>query len=381
MSRQFNPSGGSTTDVVVFSKGNAPDDQGPITIGVLAKMDVSTGDFWMLQGTKTGTPVYGFLAVNNGGEKLYIENDFDPTGVMTLVGGSWYWYVITKAAGSSKPRYHKWDLSGAWTHTDSGTNVGDGTGPIDTLRVGNNVNLNRNWRGLMAVDTAVDTAMNDAAVEAAFTLNASDLLTALTGAGGQSFMHRWNQGSTATSVTDDTGGGCDQSSITGTAVSADDPSGFDYSLTPPSVDGDAAQTVTFTGTATAAVDRPATASQTVTFAGAAVADVQRGQTASQTVAFAGTADAMVIHNASATQTITLGGTVTPEPDAAPAIVTGNWNSLLSIVRANIADVQRFRTQRIIECPNHAYPLEPGRTPDTVHCVFGGEVFDLYGNPR
>lgn len=356
MSRQFNPSGGSTTDVVNFSLGNAPPDQGPITIGVLAKMDAATGDFWMIQGSAGATAVWGMLAVSNSGERLYMENDFDATGASGLTGGAWRWYVVTKAAGSNKPRWHVWDLSGAWTHVDGGTNVGDGSGPITQLRVGNNANLNRNWRGLIAVDAAWASVLNDAAVEAAFTLNASATLAA-----GPAFMHRWNQASTATSVTDDTGGGANQSSITGTAVSADDPVGYNYNLST-SVDasGDITATAGRTGAATVEPGGQGTATASAAIAGAATVTANATGTMSVSAAITGTTDQAV----------------TP---TAPA--TNGWGGLLSIYQQNVAEVRNTLTQPITECPNHRYPLEQSAAhPGVLHCVFGGEVFDIHGNP-
>lgn len=371
MSRQFDTSGGA--DSITFSPGGAPPDQGPITIAVLAKAFSTVGwTGWMVAGRKTGTAVLGFLTSNNAGAKLFAENDFG-NGVSGL-STSWRWYVMRKAAGNVQPTISVWDLSGAWSHTANSANVGDGTGPIDTLYVGSQNGSGNGWRGSIAMVAMWTAALTDGQVEARMTLNARDAYNA-----SPSWMIRLNQASTATSVTDDTGGGGDQSAISGTSVDADDPPGFNYALTS-NVDGTASQTVTFTGTAAGQVDRSTSAAQTATFAGTAVADVQRGTTAAQMASFTGTAAAQVIANATAAQTILLPGTVVPEPDAAPAARQGNWNSLLSIYRQNEADTRAFLAKTITECPNHLYPLEPGRSPGTLHCRFGGELFDMHGNP-
>ena len=375
MSRQFDTSGGA--DSITFSVGNAPPDEGPITVGVLAKaFSVAGFTMWMIRGTKAGTPIWGLLTTNNSGPKLFAENDFG-NGVSGLSTG-WRWYVMTKASGNVAPRIHVWDLSGAWSHTDDSAGVLDGTGPIDVLLLGTAGGGSNGWRGSIAVAAAVDTAMNDAAVEAAFTLSAATLLTAVN-TSTKKWMVRLNQASTATSVTDDTSGSGDQSAISGTSVDADDPPGYNYALTTPPVNGQAAQTVTATQVATAAVTRSTDAAQTVTATATAVADVQRGQTVAQTVTATGAATAVVIHNASANQTITATAAVTPEPAPAAPAHQGSWNSLLSIYRQNQADRKQFYTNPITECPLHLYPLEPGPTPGTLHCVFGGHFLDIHGN--
>lgn len=371
MSRQFDTTAGA--DYITFSPGGAPIDQGPITVAVLAKANSVAGfTMWTCRGSKTGTAIWGFLTSNNAGPKLFAENDFG-SGVSGL-STSWRWYVMSKASGgASIPRIHVWDLSGAWTHTDNTAGVADGTGPIDTIYVGGNGSGTNGWRGSIACVATWSSALSDAAIEAAMTLRAADVFGATPG-----WMIRLNQSSTATSVTDDTGGGGNQSAITGTSIDADDPPGFSYALTN-TVSGDAAQTDTFTGTAGAAVDRPATAAQTTALAGTVTADAPRGTTAAQTVALAGSATGQVVAYSSASQTITFAGAVQPEPDAIAAS-RGNWNSLLSIYRQNEADTRQFLTNPIVECPFHLYPLEPGRVPGTLHCKFGGELFDIHGNP-
>jgi hypothetical protein len=146
------------------------------------------------------------------------------------------------------------------------------------------------------------------------------------------------------------------------------------------VDGTVTQTVTATAVVDAVVDRSTTAAQTVTATAAVAGTVTLGQTVAQTVTANAVVDAVVIHNATVAQTVTATGSVTPEPAAAPVTSGGaGWNGLLSIYRQNAADTVRFLTTPLTQCPYHAYPLEPGRTPGTLHCKFGGEIFDLYGN--
>ena len=371
MSRQFDTSGGA--DSITFSAGGAAPDQGPITIAVLAKsFSVAGFTMWMARGTKTGTAIWGMLTSNNSGPKIFAENDFG-NGVAGL-STSWRWYVMTKASGSALPRIHVWDLSGAWSHTDNSANVADGSGPIDTIIVGSAGSGANGWRGSIAVEAVYTTAMNDAAVEAAFTLSAAAAFNA-----SPSWMIRLNQASTATSVTDDTGGGGNQTAISGTSVDADDPPGFSYALTN-NVDISGNRAVTATVAGAAEVDHNAAGDRAVTATMTGAATVQPGGQGALSVSAAITGAATVIHNASGDMSVSAVITGTTEPDVTITPPSGNnWGSLLSIYRQNAADVQRFLTTPLTQCPYHAYPLEPGRTPNTTHCKFGGEIFDLYGN--
>lgn len=226
MSRSFSPSAGS--DSITFLPGAAPPDQGPITIAILAKAaSLTAWTGWLISG-RTAGGVWGLLTSNNGGPRLFAENDFGAgvTGLST----SWRWYVMTKAAGAALPRIHIGDLAGGWTHTNDTFAVNDGSGPITSIVLGSNGT--NGWRGSIAVAAAWDSVLNDSAIEATMTLKASDVFSAV-----PTWMVRLNQTSTATAVPDDTPGGGNQSAIIGTSIDVDDPPGFDYALTvtPPPV--------------------------------------------------------------------------------------------------------------------------------------------------
>lgn len=224
MSRLFN--GGVAADCITFAPGNAPPDQGPITMAVLTRPSSSSFLGYAIQGAASTTSV---LALLTFGGKLFIERDFSSgTGAITT---DWWWFVATKASGNVPERWHYRNitLGGAWTHVDAGGNVTDGTGPIDSLRIGGAVSgaASDSWRGRIAASALWVSALTDLAVEAACTLAASDLLAA-----SPNWMVRLNQASTATNVQDDTGGGGNQTALSGTAVDADEPPGWSYALTP-----------------------------------------------------------------------------------------------------------------------------------------------------
>lgn len=387
MSRQF--STGAGTDSITFDAGGAPPDEGPITVAVLAKAFSTAGwTGWMVAAKNTGTSIWGTLTTNNAGAKLFAENDFG-NGVAGL-STSWQWYVMTKASGAAKPRWHVWDLSGTWSHTDGDANVGDGTGPIDTIFVGSQNGSSNGWRGSIAVVAtwAADLSTGgttDAAVEAAMTLSAADTFNT-----SPDWMIRLNQASTATSVTDDTGGGGDQSAISGTSVDADDPPGFDYSLTPPSFETTltAGPTVALTLAGQVVYDTTVTAGPAVslTLAGQVVYDTTvsmgvsaalsargaLGATIGQGVSQGLTLAGSVTHGMTMGLTcgVTLDGTVTGGHIETPS----GWNTIMGAVNEARAEHQRHRDRERhpLDCPVHLWPLQP-LGGNRYHCQFGGHV--------
>lgn len=229
MSRAFNGS----SDSITFGAGAAPPDQGPITIIVLVKAANTSGfTGWMTRGRKTGTAVWSSLTSNNAGPKFFMESDFT-NGVAGLTTG-WAYYVVTKDPGAAVPRWHVKNVTAgtAFVHTDTtGGTVADGTGNITDIIVG------QSFPGSFAVVAAVPAKWSDAQIEARCTLAAVDLFNALSGTG---WMVRFNQASTATAVSDDTGNGGNQSALSGTTVDADNPPGYDYSLAAPPSQGSVA---------------------------------------------------------------------------------------------------------------------------------------------
>jgi len=373
MSRQFSTTAG--TDSITFSVGNAPPDQGPITIAVLAKATSTAGwTGWMLAGRKSGTAVLGFLTSNNGGPRLFAENDFG-NGVAGI-STSWRWYVMTKASGAAAPRMHVWDLSGAWSHTDNSATVGDGTGPIDTLIVGSQSGSSNGWRGSIAVVAADAAAWSDAQVEARCTLAAADLFAA-----SPNWMIRLNQASTGTSVTDDTGGGGNQSAISGTSVDADDPPGFDYSLTPPApAQGSAAFTLDLhvapTGARTSAGSAPFTLGMHAAPTGARAS----AGSAAAHLNLAGHATGSNGTAAEGSANFVLNLATTALGEVAGRGRGSGWGSLYGVLNGQRADDEWFRVtwEHPTTCPIHRGVVLDQNAAGVLHCTFGGHIVEPIG---
>lgn len=368
MSRAFN--GGTTADCITFSPGGAPTDQGNggtgITVAVLAKASSVAGfTMWAITGRKSGTKVWSILTSNNVGPKLFAENDFS-NGVAGL-STSWRWYVMTKASGSAKPRWHIWDLSGAWSHTDTDATVGNNTGAIDEILIGLD-SAGTTWRGSIAVAATFNTVLVDADVEANFTLSAAHLLAAT-----PTWMVRLNQASTATSVTDDTGGGGNQTALSGTTVDADDPPGYDYALSPPpefdgTVSAGVSQALTLVGSVTYATTVTVGVTQILAGSGALASTTTAGVT--QGLTLAGQLSYGVTMGA--VQALTLDGSVTGGTVETPS----GWETIRGAVNEAWAQHRKHdeRRKRPIDCPVHLWPLEI--IGNVYHCKFGGHTVTL-----
>lgn len=207
-------------DQVNFSPGNAPANQGNMTAMVLLKTSDLYG--WFLAGNKAGSSVW---AMGRDTGKWFTWNDFG-AGVTFDPAGHWCWVGFTRGSGNARWHFKDYTAGGAWQHVDSGFNPGNGTGPIDAIQVSGYGGGGVHILGSVAVAFTANSALSDAAIQAACTSNAADALAAA------NWMTLWNQTSTATAITDVTGGGGNQSSITGTSIDADEPPSFNWSLGP-----------------------------------------------------------------------------------------------------------------------------------------------------
>lgn len=201
---------------------------GPITIACLARPDTGVNTGWMIDWDDGSFERWGLLV--SGGQP-FVDNDFG--GGPAYTAGHWYWIVATKASGTVAPRYHIYDVTAgsAWTHADSSyASVANQPGPVANAIIGGQSfgSASTAWKGSIAVCASWNSVLADATIETTMTLHARDTYTAT-----PKWMVRLNQASVATAVTDDTGGGGDQTSISGTSVDADEPPGFDYSISAP----------------------------------------------------------------------------------------------------------------------------------------------------
>lgn len=224
MSRLFD--GQFTVASVSFSAGSATFSQGPATVMALLRFDAGAAGAlcYVVKGASAGgTDVWALQAFNL---QMFCANDFT-TGSSSLTAANYYWVGFSHASGGT-PRWHIQNVqtAGAWSHTDASATVGDGTGPVTSIIVGNSSAAGSDdMRGEIAAIAVWGSALSDGAVQSACTLSAADLVTS-----SPAWGTLWNQASTGTSVTDITAGGGNQTAISATSVGTDEPPGWSYSL-------------------------------------------------------------------------------------------------------------------------------------------------------
>lgn len=137
-------------------------------------------------------------------------------GAATLAANTWQVLAMSKAAGTATARFHIYSFAtGAWTHENASATNGDpsvsGGAVIGAFDTGAPAN---DFVGAIAAAAVWRSNLSDTLAE--------ELSTGWSAwkARSPAALWRLDQASTATAVTDLTGGGADQSGIQGTAVSA-----------------------------------------------------------------------------------------------------------------------------------------------------------------
>lgn len=208
-------------DVITFSLGSLSSFTSG-TIAVLCRRTDNTawnGPFCTR--TSGGTPeMYLDIAPSNSAPNNslwcnFAVNQNGGTTVTLTAVESWAWVVVTKASGSATPRYHKYVMSSAtWTRVNGSGNIGNAVSPSGgDLQIGDAGG--DFFKGDIAAVACWTTALSDGTLNGIVNNWTSGVLAA-------SPQGAWllNQASTATSITDGTAGGANQTARTGTTVSS-----------------------------------------------------------------------------------------------------------------------------------------------------------------
>lgn len=216
MSRAFD----GVDDFIQFSTGAvAAVDGGPITLAIILKAK-NTAGAGIFAGTSVSNVVWSmelfggtwFASYNGGVSSLYGVRDEE-----------WVLLAFTKASGSDTPREHEYRYNtDTWAHAASASAVNDGgvpgAGGVLTVARWSTAYL----EGNIAVAGIWSSVLSDGDLETLTEqLSAwEDLSPAV--------LWAFNQDDVGDPVQDLTGGGANQTAITGTTVSADEPPGFSY---------------------------------------------------------------------------------------------------------------------------------------------------------
>jgi hypothetical protein len=263
-------------DVITFGAGGAANiNTGALSVVFLWHPNVQTAG-GLLDG-RDGASTRQIGVNPFGPDVFYSSRSIDYSAYL----GQWAILGFTKPAGAGvNIRAHLYRYNTAtWAHSDLGL-VGAGAA-LTTFFVGSFDPGQFLSANLAAIGLWSGTNLGDAAFEAGtgFQTTLANWFNAT-----PSVLWRFNQASTATAVTDLMGSGADQTAITGTTVSADDPPGFSYNIVS-TIDGTGAAdlgglagtssgTVSVSGTAAADLGSvTATAAGGVSVLGTATSDL------------------------------------------------------------------------------------------------------------
>lgn len=266
---------------------------GAHTIAVIAKRGTSGTDMVLVSlETSANTSKLALEWGSTNNLNLVIGSSSKDTNVDVATTDNWVCAVVNRASGTSTPRGHKYVFdSDTWTHTDAGATSGGDSSDLTAgrIQIAQWQNTAR-FTGDIAVAAVWKRSLSDAEVETlasslqAWYATAPDALWVL------------DQHATTHNVIDAGGGGANQTSITGTAVSTASVPVFNYGAgasagvaqvaAAGTQNATAALDVTAAATAAAAVDKPVTATLTATAAATPAAATTKPVTATLTAAAA-----------------------------------------------------------------------------------------------
>ena len=217
------------SDSITLGAGSLTTDGGPTTVVILWRGTGGAGETGTLLELRNGGAMQASFRPH-WGTTWYVAygSDWDFVVGQAYSDSAWRIDSWTKPSGLATIRTHSAPLGGSWTHADLGTQRGDSASAVASVVVGNGSALGYS-SGDVAAIMVVQRVLADAEVESL----SSGLAAWVTAIGATpAALWAFNQASVATPVTDLTGGGADQTAISGTSVT-DDPPGFSYDLAAP----------------------------------------------------------------------------------------------------------------------------------------------------
>ena len=208
-----------TNDTLTCAMGAAPTSRAGTTLLLVraydSAFDILSSNTDFVSGLVGTSPLSGtFLS----GGKIFSANDFGSGLAGPTDKNQWYVIGATKTSGNTAYSYTMAPVGGSWTQGTSGSSA-DGSG-VDSIVFGKGVIGGGKFDIAAAAQWA--TPLTISAIQALGTTSMAAWL-----AGSPSAAWQFNQASTGTSVTDLTGGGANQTALSGTSVVAD-PAGWTY---------------------------------------------------------------------------------------------------------------------------------------------------------
>jgi len=209
MARTFN----GTSDKIVLSGGALP----AAWFGTVAAIirPVSSSNAFNIFGIGNSSNRMNFRTQSGGALRIQLNaSTSDSTTLVTV--GAWWLVACTKTSGTTTPRFHFYRFdTGAFTHENGGSSLANSSSMASAANIGTNEDASIFWNGDIAVLGNWTAVLTDAQVEL-LPFN----LPSWFAAGQPNGLWVLDQDSVSQAVPDLSGGGANQSSISGTSVSS-----------------------------------------------------------------------------------------------------------------------------------------------------------------
>lgn len=211
----------TANDYILFSPGNLANATGAITVALIWYTTATNADQGLIRAEDSSNTPAWYVNPFSDGVAYFTEGGFAAT--QTYTANEWRLDAWSRPAGATQTvRGHAFTYTaGTWAHTDYGTSSNSGVSPVDHIYLGR-IDASNDLVGEIAVAGVWKRVLSDGELQtlsyslSAWKSLAPDALWAL------------NQASTADAVTDLSGGGANQSAISGTSVSSLEVPGFSY---------------------------------------------------------------------------------------------------------------------------------------------------------
>jgi hypothetical protein len=222
-------------DSITLSVGNCGSAFGPATVAAIVRRTDQTHETCVIagfDGAAQDQHSWAFYVDDEGGgvpNQLVLASDnTGPTAgspaITLTTANSWCLIAVTKATGTVAPRFHKYHYaSETWTHENSGSTLANSPTTTNRLQIGiYNTGPTIPWEGDILICGFWNEVLSDGVLE---TMTETAQSWEDTNPDGLWFL---NQDNVATDVIDQTGGGADETGITGTAVGTNDLADFSF---------------------------------------------------------------------------------------------------------------------------------------------------------
>lgn len=192
------------------------------TIVAIAKIDVDSVANGVYLNRDTAANRAGLIRESTNALAARFSGSVSAPTITWTSSDGWVLVAVCKATGTATPRYGKYVYStGTWSFEDAGSTTGNANSAFIQTNIGHRANDQR-FDGQIAVVGVYDYKLTDDQIKAlAFTLSAWYAMK-------PKGLWVFDQADTAIKVIDRSGGGANESSLTGTTVGTSSPPSFSY---------------------------------------------------------------------------------------------------------------------------------------------------------